>query len=222
VAVQDVAQQAVDHTPAWLTFIGALLVAVLAAGTAQWRQHVQLRHDRELKQIELDHENERLRTQLAHDGDRQQAQLAHDRELADLAELREVLDEAAAMTWNAMNRLADAWQAADEWAAFPEGGEDKAAVNTAREHRHAAFEAIWPMEGMLGRLALRIGDHAVTRAFSDYHQAAKAAARAVPPTRPDEARLTVWRSEHAPQLRASRQAFVDGGLRLVGSRLSDD
>jgi hypothetical protein len=41
-----------DQTPALLTFIGALTIALVAAGTAQWRQRVQLRHDRELRDLE--------------------------------------------------------------------------------------------------------------------------------------------------------------------------
>ena len=41
-----------DQTPAFLTFIGALLLATVAAGTAQWRQRVQLRYDREIRDLE--------------------------------------------------------------------------------------------------------------------------------------------------------------------------
>jgi hypothetical protein len=41
-----------DQTPAFLTFIGALILAVVAAGTAQWRQRVQLRYDREIRDLE--------------------------------------------------------------------------------------------------------------------------------------------------------------------------
>lgn len=36
----------VDHTTAWITLAGALGVAVIAAVTAQWRLHVQLRNER--------------------------------------------------------------------------------------------------------------------------------------------------------------------------------
>lgn len=51
---QTVAQSAqqlaapVDHLPVWLTFIGAITVAIIAAGTAQWRLREQLRHNREM------------------------------------------------------------------------------------------------------------------------------------------------------------------------------
>jgi hypothetical protein len=40
-----------DHLAAWLTFAGVLLVAVIAAFTAQWRLRVQLRHERELADL---------------------------------------------------------------------------------------------------------------------------------------------------------------------------
>jgi hypothetical protein len=43
---------AVDQTPAVLTFVGALILATVAAGTAQWRQRVQLRYDREIRDLE--------------------------------------------------------------------------------------------------------------------------------------------------------------------------
>ncbi|MEA2217876.1 MAG: hypothetical protein QOJ35_502 [Solirubrobacteraceae bacterium] len=52
--VAHAAQQAanpVDHLPVWLTFIGAITVAVIAAGTAQWRLREQLRHDREMADL---------------------------------------------------------------------------------------------------------------------------------------------------------------------------
>jgi hypothetical protein len=45
-------EEAVDHTAEWLTFVGALIVAFVAAATAQWRQRGQLRHDRELRDLE--------------------------------------------------------------------------------------------------------------------------------------------------------------------------
>lgn len=44
-------QQAIDHTPAWLAFTGALAVAILAAATAQWRQRVEIRHDRHMHDL---------------------------------------------------------------------------------------------------------------------------------------------------------------------------
>ena len=69
---QQTVQQSADHTAAWLAFGGALLVALVAAGTAQWRQRVELRHAREQ---------------------------------ADLAELRELLDECAKQIFEASDAL---------------------------------------------------------------------------------------------------------------------
>lgn len=51
-AVQTVfVKEAPDHTAAWLAFIGAMAVALLAAATAQWRLRVQLRHEREMADL---------------------------------------------------------------------------------------------------------------------------------------------------------------------------
>jgi hypothetical protein len=47
-----VLEQGGDDTAAWLAFVGALIVASLAAGTAQVRLRRQLRHDRELRDLE--------------------------------------------------------------------------------------------------------------------------------------------------------------------------
>jgi len=63
-----------DHLAAWLTLAGAIVVALIAAGTAQWRQRSALKA-----------ESERLKLQLA-----------HDRALTDLSELRSVLDAGVA------------------------------------------------------------------------------------------------------------------------------
>lgn len=41
-----------DSTAAWLAFSGAMAVALIAAGTAQWRLHKQLSHDRELRDLD--------------------------------------------------------------------------------------------------------------------------------------------------------------------------
>jgi hypothetical protein len=54
-----------DHTTAWIAVGGAILVALIAAGTAQWRLH---------------------------------AQLAHDRGMADIADMRKLLEEALLLT----------------------------------------------------------------------------------------------------------------------------
>jgi len=40
-----------DHTDAWIAGVVAVLVALLAAGTAQWRLHVQLNHGRQMADL---------------------------------------------------------------------------------------------------------------------------------------------------------------------------
>lgn len=187
---------------AMIAGIVALTVARITAVTTNRRQAEQ-----------LDHEDQRLADQLA-----------HDRELADVAELREVLDEAAVMTWNTMNKLTDAMQAADEWYEERLAGKDEAHRARVKDLRHEVFETIWPMEGMLGRLAIRLGtDHPVGVAFFQFNRASKAAARAVPfASKPERPGIEGWREEHGPAISASREEFVLGARQLVGSRLPHD
>ena len=54
------AVQQVDHTAAWLAFIGVLAVAIIAAATAQWRQRAEHKHARAMRDLDdlriaLDH-----------------------------------------------------------------------------------------------------------------------------------------------------------------------
>jgi hypothetical protein len=44
-------KEAADNTAAWLAFVGAIVVALIAAGTAQWRLRAQLDHDRRLSDL---------------------------------------------------------------------------------------------------------------------------------------------------------------------------
>ena len=69
-----------DHTAAWLAFVGAVLVALIAAGTAQWRLRRQ-----------LSDEAKRLKDQLDEESGRLTRQLEHDRQMSDTADLRHVL-----------------------------------------------------------------------------------------------------------------------------------
>ena len=68
--------QATDHTTVIATLVGAVVVALIAAGTAQWRLHVQLKA-----------ESKRLKEQLD-----------HERAMNDLTEVRRLLDQTAAHT----------------------------------------------------------------------------------------------------------------------------
>lgn len=88
VAVADV------PTPG-LTLLGALGVALIAALAADARQARQLEADGERQTKALAGDAERQERALEAEANRQSATLAHDRELADLADLRALLDEGA-------------------------------------------------------------------------------------------------------------------------------
>jgi hypothetical protein len=76
-----VRQPVTDSTPAILTIIGAILVAVIAAGTAQWRLRTQLAAERT-----------RLEKQLEAEGQTHRNQLSFERGETDRRELRSILD----------------------------------------------------------------------------------------------------------------------------------
>jgi hypothetical protein len=84
-----------NQTGPVLAFAAALIVATIAAVTAARRLGQQLAAERERTLLQLEAEDSRLQRQLAAEGERQDAQLVHARELADLADLRALLDEAA-------------------------------------------------------------------------------------------------------------------------------
>jgi hypothetical protein len=49
---EQVVSQGGDNTAAWLAFLGAMIVAAIAAGTAQWRLRAQLKHDRRMRDLD--------------------------------------------------------------------------------------------------------------------------------------------------------------------------
>src|SRR4051794_19919451 len=67
---------------------------------------------------------------------RLRSQLGHDRELYDLGELRTVLDEAAGLTYSAIDKLTDAMVAAEQWG---HAGQNAAKQMAAMEARREAF-----------------------------------------------------------------------------------
>jgi hypothetical protein len=82
-----VAQHATNNTAAWIALAGVIVVALIAAVTAQWRLHVQL--DREDKRLSM--------------------QLSHDRAQSELADLRTVLEEALSAAARANFSVGQAW-----------------------------------------------------------------------------------------------------------------
>jgi len=150
---------------------------------------------------------------------RLRAQLAHDRELHDLGELRTVVDEAAAMTYTALDKLSDAMVAAEEWANA--GGHNVIKQVAASDARHEAFLVIWPMENVAARLALRLTEqHAVYQAFQEFHHGCKQAARQLPHATPPDPILDPdrWSATRAT-LRDTRVAYVRQAHEVVASRL---
>ena len=203
-AVEHRPAGAADNTIAWLTFVGALLVATIAAATAQWRLRLQLRHDRELH---------------------------------DLGELREVLDEAAAMTFSGLDKLSDALIASAEWEEQEvfvedpidaESARDTALLNLDTDQRHRdnvrtarrdAYKVLWPMENMGARLALRLGQSdRVYATFGQFQLACRDVARAVPLERPPPGTANDLRAANK-ELGALRQEFIAEAQQLVGSKI---
>jgi hypothetical protein len=139
-----------DPTPA-LTLIGALVLALLAAETADTRQQRQIDADADRQTRALEAERER-----------HIATLAHDRELADVADLRGLLDEAAAV----LHRADHAAFALAE--AHAKEGPD---VDADRIQRLAT--EVYALDALEPRLVVRLGGSSdVTRAFADATTAA--------------------------------------------------
>jgi len=146
---------------------------------------------------------------------RLRAQLRHDRELHDVGELRSVVDEAAGLTYVALDKISDAIEAAEEWANSGSAVPEK----RARAARHEACVATWPMEGMAARLVLRLtAEHRVYLSFQEFHHECKAAARKMPQTRPDILAPDSWQTIR-PGLRQTRTRFLEEANAVVATRL---
>jgi hypothetical protein len=174
-----------DNTAAWLAFAGAILVALIAAVTAQRRLHVQL---------------------------------AHDRELGDLAELRKILDEAAATTWTFLEKGADVYITSVDWFESEPGSEaEDTSARAALAARSIAYRVLWPTDATQGRLVLRLGDdHEVTQAFARWRAVARHYLKPLG-TRPAE-RPTPG-DEWSQQLKEARHTFIEKAKPITRSRI---
>lgn len=155
-----------------LAFAGAVLVALIAAFAAQRRLRQQLtaEHARHAAQLEAERQ-------------RQAAQLAHDRELADLADLRALLDEAAV----ALDRAN--YARADLGSAYRSHGK------TIREKAPEIVQAInqcgQTLDAIAARLGVRLGaDDPVTAAFDKANTALLTMSHAVAWLEDDTAQVT--------------------------------
>jgi hypothetical protein len=141
--------------------------------------------------------------------------------LHDLGELRTVVDDAAGLTYAALDKLTDAMVAAEDWANAGTSGDNEAAAAIAA--RHEAFAATWPMENMAARLALRLTEqHPVYIAFQEFHHLCKRAARQMPLNGPpdpilDPDRWSALRSD----LQRTRTTYVRRAHEVVASRLPE-
>jgi hypothetical protein len=187
------AEDSKDNTAVWLTLAGAIIVAAIAAITAQIRQ----------------------RAQLAHDRDMQRAQLAHDRDLQDVAEVRTVVDEAVASIWRMTTSLAGLSTMAGSMVQADPDSEER----DERRETFLGFRRTFLMEqhGLLAhhvRVAIRLGRESdLAVAFSDCMTACLQ-------VRPDEDDFTVESAArfHEEVQAATKciQRVVDEAQKAVG------
>lgn len=183
-----------DETAPILAFVAAILVALVAAYTAGHRQ------DRALAA-----ERERLRLQLG-----------HEREIADLADVRALFDNAAtilAETSRALSGLESALFTHGAWLG-------ERAIETWTKARDAAEQ----VRGMRERLGVRLaGDHGALLAYIAADEAAWQAVNAVvamapaPHGDPTEAMKKLETAHRA--LIATKDDFMRAAVETVGARL---
>jgi hypothetical protein len=193
------AQQAADHTPAWLAFAGALAVAIIAAMTAHLRQRA-----------ELTAERDRLDDQLAAERDRHAERLEHERSLNDLEELRTVLDAAAA-------QLATTFIAFGDIGVLHGREEYMAARDTVLAYHQAVINGVRQKE----RLTVRLGrEHPVTLAYDATLDALNEGYRFVRMAALEDRRDTeAERREFLDAAGERSDAFSDAAYELIASRL---
>lgn len=152
----------------WLSItipvVGAIVVALIAALTAHWRLNLQLDAEGERHEQGLTAEAKRHEQSLQAEAERQAARLAHERHLADLADLRKLLDEAAV----ALHR-ADYIRADVKLAVIQYGGKLDEWLPEARESLNERGRAL---DALAARLAVRLGfNERVVRAFEAANEA---------------------------------------------------
>jgi hypothetical protein len=184
-----------DHLAIWLGATVAVFVAVLAAATAQWRQH------RELNAA---------RHRLAQ-------QLRHDRHLHDLAEVRALLDEIVAHITTVMDAARHLEMVVEYMVPKPQPSQQE----SGRKAAVAAWQAFEPLRGDWDRLALRVGDqHPVAQGLAELrgtlHTALAVPGHATGPF-DDEQRNSMTGAMDAA--RHSAASFIEQAHRAPGSLL---
>jgi hypothetical protein len=147
--------------------IAALIGAVIAAKTAASRQGKQLAAEAERQQAALDAETARQRTALDADARRHRETLEHERTLADLGELRTLLDEAAGELAHAARAFLDV-----ETAVTMLGVRGETAVERANQASERLEQSQEALDRYSERIALRLGsEHEVYERYSEAHDA---------------------------------------------------
>jgi hypothetical protein len=152
-----------------VAFIGGaatIIAAVILGGWAAWGAESRLK-------VQIKDAGDRLRLELAGEAERQAATLAHDRELADLADLRKLLDEATVALDRARDVRSEAG-AAIRGAIELESRftslavrEQEVVAEMANETASKLEEAGRPLVTLAARLQVRLGpDDPITTSFT--------------------------------------------------------
>ena len=137
----EVVQRTDGDTAAWLAFSGAIIVALIASATAQWRLREQLSHDRELRDLD------ELRLLLD--------ECAVSVALANQALIRLMTRAYLAQTWPRESRLRSWW-------GRRRGKRAGEIEMTGGGSLRDSYSAFWPLNepifGLYQRLVLRVGE----------------------------------------------------------------
>jgi hypothetical protein len=194
---------------AFLTGGATVLAAVVLGGLAAWTSERRL--GRQLKA-----EDDRLKATLDHDRELSRSARRHERELADLADLRALLDEAAV----ALDRSEDRVLAIESTVRLVDEASKRTAILS--DERKALAEAISGLLVLNARLLLRLGNDAITRGFASATNGVFEVDTAAdaPETSRDDAKATA--ANALDRFRREKDVFLKAALQRVGAKdLSD-
>jgi hypothetical protein len=209
---------------AFITAVATLGAAVVLAGitaaTTNNRLVKQLEDGRERQERSLNAEADRQRRALDAEAERQRAALAHARELADISDLRAILDEATLAIDQAIEaRIQSAVRMTVRRGDTPEKVRER--ITDAEEKLDAARAAVAPS---LARLRVRLGDEdALAKSVEEVdHSLLDMASDALlmrATSTMDEERETyrVSFDEHAEQFRKATQQFLASAVERAGT-----
>ena len=155
-------------------------------------------------------------TELAAEAERQGTALAHDREVADLSDLRKLLDEAAV----ALNKAGEA--RSEVAVSFTE--HDAHIPSDVKQKLKTCGQALYPL---LVRLHVRLGaQNAITSSFSEGTSAVLSTWRQVSSFEDDEAVILKEKREtvraDAKAFNAASLAFTKAAVKRAGTVLNED